>query len=500
MAYGLSTSRSLFLSFALLFSLWLLVFWQGIHTAVEIWLISDIFNHCLFVLPGAFYLIYLKRKELDFSALQPAYFAYLCCLGWLLVYAFGLAGDVKLFMHIATFSFLPCLIWAVLGHRESKKILFPLLFMLFCIPIGEELVPMLQEITADLSVMMLKWTSIPIYRSGLYIEIPQGRFLVAEACSGISFFIASIVIGSLYSYLNMQSGLRRVAFMSISALVPIVANAVRVFGIIVIGYLSNMEHAVGADHLIYGWFFFLFVIICLLGIGELFREKIPAKAVDTSAADTSSVAANQIKAVHAPTLALTLVMMLAAFGWFQLISQAKVPLDTPTSINRQVLVEQFKYSEDADQVWQPSFKQASDREFGHIMLNDTSFSIFIAWYPLGKGELITSLNRLYNQRSWTLESSTELTHSDAQGATMQMLVSPSDARLLTHWYVIDEKIFFDERVAKLYEIYRIMLGNHRGSGLIALSVPITADNKEEERVYYGKLIANNIEGLSLSLK
>ncbi|MEI8648950.1 exosortase [Paraglaciecola sp. Hal342] len=151
--------------------------------------------------------------------------------------------------------------------------MFPLFFIVFCIPVGEELIPTLQAITADMSVMMLQWVNVPIYRSGLYIEIPEGRFLVAEACSGISFFIASIVIGSLYAYMNMQSRIRRVSFVCISILFPIIANAIRVFGIILTGHLTNMEHAVGADHLIYGWVFFSLVIVCLIGLGELIREK-----------------------------------------------------------------------------------------------------------------------------------------------------------------------------------------------------------------------------------
>ncbi|MFB1033870.1 MAG: exosortase A, partial [Sinobacterium sp.] len=251
----------------------MLVFWRGISTAVDIWIISDIFNHCLFVLPGVLYLVYLKRAELDRLDVKPNYLVLILCLGSLTLYAIGLAGDVQLFMHVATFTFLPFSIWAFIGNQQAYKILFPLVFILFCIPIGEEFIPALQEVTADLSMIMLNWSGIPVYRSGLYIEIPQGQFLVAEACSGISFFIASVVIGSLYAYLNMQSAKRRIIFMCITIIFPIIANAIRVFGIIMTGYLSDMEYAVGADHLIYGWVFFSLVIVCLLGIGELIREK-----------------------------------------------------------------------------------------------------------------------------------------------------------------------------------------------------------------------------------
>ncbi|MEP4299097.1 MAG: exosortase A, partial [Paraglaciecola sp.] len=220
--------KPVILSLFVILACWVFVFWQGLTTAIDIWLISEIFNHCLFVLPGTAYLIYLKKDQLDLNQLKPNYFVLPLCLGSLLLYAIGLAGDVQLFMHVATFTFLPLVLWAYLGNQLALQILFPLTFILFCIPVGEELIPTLQEITADLSMVMLNWTGIPIYRSGLYIEIPQGRFLVAEACSGISFFIASIVIGSLYSYLNLRSNTRRIGFMLISIVFPVIANAIRV--------------------------------------------------------------------------------------------------------------------------------------------------------------------------------------------------------------------------------------------------------------------------------
>jgi exosortase len=190
--------KSVLICLLIILAAWVLVFWQGLTTAVDIWIISDIFNHCLFVLPGVLYLAYIKRAELDVLDVKPNYLVLILCIGCLGLYAIGLAGDVQLFMHVATFTFLPLSIWAFIGNRVAYKILFPLVFILFCIPIGEELIPALQEVTADLSMVMLNWSGIPVYRSGLYIEIPQGQFLVAEACSGISFFIASVVIVCIF--------------------------------------------------------------------------------------------------------------------------------------------------------------------------------------------------------------------------------------------------------------------------------------------------------------
>lgn len=462
---------------ALVFIAWIAVFWQGIITAIDIWLISDIFNHCLFVLPGAFYLIYLKRSELSFGLVKPAWWGLLFCAGSALLYLIGIAGDVQLFMHIAAFTFLPFAIWTCVGSTIAKRILFPLFFMLFCIPFGEEFVPTLQRIAADLSVMMLNWTTIPVFRSGLYIEIPQGRFLVAEACSGISFFIASVVIGALYSYLNIYSTKRRIAFVTLSIVVPIIANAVRVFGIIVIAHLSNMEHAVGADHLIYGWFFFAFVIILLLAIGELVREKQAPVTQNKTTVPTSSFGSSTQKGTV--NVALGFVVFYAVvFGWLQHIYAQQNPMENPPALKTSAL-QGLMINQQTSQ-WQPKFNDAFESFSATIELEQQPLDVFIAWYPKGHGELISSLHRFYQEKDWTLESSSRYTLNSELELPLSIIVSGRGYRALTYWYVIDGMVFTDRKLAKLYEIYRLMLGKHQGGLVVAVSEEIELVSKTQD--------------------
>ena len=85
---------------------WAVVFHQGLFTAMDIWYNSDIFNHCLFVIPGSFFLIYLKRRALLAQPVKPNYWVILFILPAIALYAIGLAGDVQLFMHAAMFGLL----------------------------------------------------------------------------------------------------------------------------------------------------------------------------------------------------------------------------------------------------------------------------------------------------------------------------------------------------------------------------------------------------------
>jgi exosortase A len=490
-------NRKFILASVSLLLIWTIVFWQGISTAIEIWIGSDIFNHCLLVIPGSFYLIYCQRYKLDLSLYKPNYWLLPILIGTLIVYAVGIAGDVQLFMHLATFAYLPIVIWMFLGNKLAYRVTFPLFFIFFSIPFGEEFIPLLQEITADWSVILLQWSGIPIYRSGLYIEIPQGRFLVAEACSGISFFIASVVIGSLYAYLNIYSWKRKVFFVSISIVFPVVANAIRVYGIILTGYLTDMEHAVGADHLIYGWIFFSLVIICLLAIGEMVREKSKIVSEDTK----TEVVVDHFNLSAMWRVGIIICALLCVFYiWINNIQNQLKLSPSPQSfiVNNSLLSKPI--NEDSRLDWSPKFKEPFSSYRGSLSNVGSTFDVYIAWYPKGGGELITSLNRLYHEKSWTLEQQESVQISSEDALTVSTIVNPEGKRLLAYWYVIDGEIYFDKRIAKLVETWNVLLGKHVGSGLIAISKSTDNVNLKDNRTLFKAQLSESLDPLSKVLK
>ena len=65
---------------------------------------------------------------------------------------------------------------------------------------------------------------------------------------------------------------------------PIVANWLRAYMIVMLGHLSSNRLAVGVDHLIYGWLFFGVVMLLMFWIGSHWREPpMPARAAEVPA-------------------------------------------------------------------------------------------------------------------------------------------------------------------------------------------------------------------------
>lgn len=272
---------------------------------VDIWWRSKTFNHCLVIPLISGWLIYERRRDVQTLLPQPSLLGIaLLALAALLLLFSELAGVAAL-GHFALVLSLQALVLAVLGKEITRRLLFPLLYLWFAVPFGEFLVPQLQDVTADMAVWLLRLFDIPVFRDGHFIALPNGDFLVEEACSGINYLIASLALGTLYAYLQYRSYYRRSAFILLSIIVPIVANGIRAFGIILTAHLTNNEYAVGVDHLIYGWIFFGVVMFLLFLLGRSFTDGGPLAA--GSAPAPAAGRARPLLLVAVPALMLALI-------------------------------------------------------------------------------------------------------------------------------------------------------------------------------------------------
>src|SRR6185437_851733 len=165
------------------------------------------------------------------------------------------------------------------------------------------------------------------------ISIPEGDFIVAEACAGLRFLIASIAFAAFFSIMVYRSWRRRAAFLSLSVIVPVFANGIRAWGIIGLAHLTDDVTAVEADHVIYGWGFFSAIILLLIFIGLRFADGGPAWA------EPKRDSARGF-ALRTPLIATGLAVALAALGplytgflessrWRMDLTQAPAPSVSP---------------------------------------------------------------------------------------------------------------------------------------------------------------------------
>jgi exosortase A len=270
--------RAPLLALAAALAAWGVVFAPEVASALRVWENSAAYNHCWLILPIAAWLGWQRRARLAAIVPAPAPLAALALLplgfGWVLAERLGIMEGRQL----AAVAMAIAVVVAVLGLRFGRAMAGPLAYLVFLVPFGEFTTPALQRITARMIEFALGFTGIPHYVDDIIIEIPAGTFLVAEACAGLRFLIAAIAFGALYALVMFRSPGRRLLVMVLAVVVPIVANGLRGFGLVLLGHYRGSAAAVDADHVLYGWVFFSIVILLLILAGLPFRQDAAAPA------------------------------------------------------------------------------------------------------------------------------------------------------------------------------------------------------------------------------
>jgi EpsI family protein len=205
----------------------------------------------------------------------------LCGLCWLLAGAIG----VLLVQIALLLPLIISVVWLVAGSRIARELFAPFLILLFALPMWSPLPPLLQGMTADAVYAMTRLAGIPALQQEQLIILPAGQFMVEESCSGLSYLLAALTLGILYAVLNYRGLGARLSVVMIVGAAAILANILRVFAVVIIGYQTDMQHPMIYNHFALGWYLFggLVLIMLLIDI-RLMRGRLAATSTVTSAA------------------------------------------------------------------------------------------------------------------------------------------------------------------------------------------------------------------------
>ncbi|MGQ5522107.1 exosortase A [Chitinimonas sp. PSY-7] len=358
----------------LLVQAWLLFcYHETVRDMVGVWSRSETFAHGFLVLPISLWLVWRSRDALRRFTPSPGWLAFpllaLTGFAWLL----GALATTNVLAQFGLVFSLILTVPAVLGWQVARQIAFPLLFLLFAVPFGEFVIPTLMTWTADVVVLGVRFSGVPVYREGLEFVIPSGNWSVVEACSGVRYLIASLMVGTLFAYMNYYSLKRRVIFVVVASLVPIVANWARAYSIVMIGHWSGNKLAVGVDHLIYGWVFFGVVILAMFSIGARWQEN--ALPVVASPVDLMGVSrAGRGPVWPAAILLLGLISLWPGWFWFTGNKQLP-PLADLSALTGGWQVSNYPITD-----WQPVMEAPSTQHNAAYQQGKQRVGLYMAYY------------------------------------------------------------------------------------------------------------------------
>jgi exosortase A len=335
----------------------ILLFWKTCASLFFIWNNNVSYQYCFLILPIIGWLIYERRKELIQLTPRSSLWGVAAFCGASLLWLLGEAGDINLVRHAALIFMLQSTVLAVFGFDILRATLFPTVFAAFMIPAGEQFVAPLQKVTAWFCVKLLTLFQIPFSTDGLFIHVPNGTFEVAEACSGIRYLTTMVALGAVYANLSFKSTLRRAIVMIMAVVFPVVANGIRAWGIIALAYVSDNKIATGVDHILYGWVFFVLVMLLFMAACWKFADR----PVSMAAIDLTTFKRSKAQVPPQRWLLAAMGLLAIVLGT---ISYSNVMRTRPATMSAPTLafgaISGWSASDHADRIeYAPVFKNAS---------------------------------------------------------------------------------------------------------------------------------------------
>jgi exosortase A len=463
----------------------LLLLARDVAHLVRVWWNSATFGHCLLVVPVVAWLIWQRREGLMRLAPKPWLPGVALMFAGGLLWLLGELAGAAVVRHAAIVGLVIASVPTVLGLAVARGVTFPLFFLLFAIPIGEQLVPYLQIITAHFCIWMLDLFGIPAFLDGVFISIPKGDFEVAEACSGVRFLIAMVAFGTLVSHVCFRSWTRRAIFMTAAILLPILANGIRAWGTIYIAHLTTLDFARGVDHVVYGWFFFAFVMALLLAVGWRFFDR----PIDDPMIDPAKLQAPGAVPAPASALKLTAALAVAAVAVSPAYALAVVnrPADEQVASLRLDPPSRWLRTAYQGTPWQPNYKGAQSAMATFVGDDGVPVDVYVAVFDRQEdgAELVGFGQGIYPPQGsgiWSFAG----TQAPPQGGMAVQINGGGAVRDVFQYFLVNGRVVGSPYAAKTEATKAKLLGGPTRAATVVISAqrpdPLVSARPSVERL------------------
>jgi exosortase len=265
----------------------IIIFYAPMMDLIALSLHNEHYSHIILIPLISGYFMYLRKKAI-FSDTNYSYTAgIILVLVGSIVYFIGKKQGIKLdqndYLSLMTFS--AVIFWIggfvlFYGIRSFKIAAFPLLFLIFTIPIPsfimEKIIFLLQMGSAEATHGFFKLTGISFLREGLVFHLPGFSVEVAKQCSGIRSSIALFIMGVILSNIFLQTNWKRIILILFIFPLAIIKNGIRIVTLSSLALYVDQSFITNSKlHREGGIIFFLIALSLLVSILWLLRKSEP---------------------------------------------------------------------------------------------------------------------------------------------------------------------------------------------------------------------------------
>ncbi len=207
---------------------------------------DELYSHIILIPLVSCYLLFSRRKTV-FSHVHYSYAAGGALISSGLLVHFLSAGPyagLGLEGSLSAIALSAVLLWVgdfvfFFGVHAARKAAFPLLFLLFVVPIPsaavESIIAVLRRCSTEVADGLFALTGVPYIREGFTFHLKTLSVEVAEQCSGIRSSLALFITGVLAGHIFLRTGWKKAALVLSIFPITIFKNGLRVVTLSLLG-------------------------------------------------------------------------------------------------------------------------------------------------------------------------------------------------------------------------------------------------------------------------
>lgn len=245
---------------------------------------SDTGAHGPIVLATGLWLLHHDGLRISADASQGAWRKALPFLAvGLAFYAFGRAYDFISVEGFGLYLAFLAMVVRLSGVAALRRHAFPLFYLALCLPppgwIMTRLTAPLQVLVSWAAEGVVRVLGLPVAREGVVLHVAQYQLLVEDACAGLNSLFGLTAISLLYIFLAHRASLRHAGVLLLAVIpIAILANIIRVVGLILITYFAGDAAAQGFMHATTGMVMFVLGLMLIMALDQIVTRWMPRRA------------------------------------------------------------------------------------------------------------------------------------------------------------------------------------------------------------------------------
>lgn len=238
---------------------------------------GGLFSHGFLVPWVSLWLVWRVRKDLRSSVDDPDVRGLAVVIGALLLQVIAARTRLPRLSLLSLVFLLWGIPWYLFGGRVARLLLFPCIYLLFCIPLTflDSLTFPLRLLGASASTAILNGLGISAAQSGTAIylvDFGNAGLDVADPCSGLKYILAITALTALYAYITQETRWRQWTLFAAAVPMAVAGNITRIVAIGVAARFFGFDAALGLYHDFSGYIVFVVVLIIMAGFGAILKS------------------------------------------------------------------------------------------------------------------------------------------------------------------------------------------------------------------------------------